>query len=96
MKSYSKLLILLYSVVLFEGCYPKGNTREKKATEVRFATSDTVLQKVFNLAGKECLNNISYFKRFMVLFEGAGYNNVWLETHLMGQSGQKTQFRFLS
>ncbi len=84
MKNYSKMLILLYFAVLLEGCYPKGNTGEIKATGVRFATSDTVLQKVFNLAEKECLNNIYDFKGYKVLVEGAGYNNVWLETQPMG------------
>jgi len=53
-------------------------------TEVRFNTSDPVLQKVYDEAEKKAKWNIAGFGKYKVLVEGAGYSNVWLETQPMG------------
>lgn len=53
-------------------------------TDVLFRTSDPVLQGVYDEAVKKASWNIAAFGKYKVLVEGAGYNNVWLETQPMG------------
>ncbi|NCB07052.1 MAG: hypothetical protein EOM73_02685 [Bacteroidia bacterium] len=54
-------------------------------TEVRFKTTNAVLQKVYDTAEEKAKWNIvNNFGKYQVLVEGGGYNNVWLETQPMG------------
>jgi hypothetical protein len=53
-------------------------------TGVQFKTSDANLQKVYDAAEGKAKWNIARFGSYKVLVEGAGYNNVWLETQPMG------------
>lgn len=53
-------------------------------TGVLFQTSDANLQKVYDAAEEKAKWNITSFGKYKVLVEGAGYNNVWLETQPMG------------
>jgi hypothetical protein len=53
-------------------------------TGVQFRTSNATLQKIFDAAEEKAKWNIGSFGKYRVLVEGAGYNNVWLETQPMG------------
>lgn len=53
-------------------------------TAVKFHTNDTALQRLFNEVERKCAGNIQQFGKYKVLVEGAGYQNVWLETQPMG------------
>lgn len=53
-------------------------------TGVVFQTSDSSLQRLYNEAERKCNWNIQQFGAYKVLVEGAGYQNVWLETQPMG------------
>jgi len=53
-------------------------------TGVTFHTSDPKLQKLYDQAERKAQWNIAWFGPYQVLVEGAGYDNVWLETQPMG------------
>ncbi len=53
-------------------------------TGVTFRTSDPMLQKLYDEAERKAQWNIAWFGPYQVLVEGAGYDNVWLETQPMG------------
>jgi len=60
-----------------------GNSLPK--TEVRFKTTNAILQKIYDSAEQKAkLNIVNHFGKYQVLVEGGGYNNVWLETQPMG------------
>jgi hypothetical protein len=56
----------------------------KAAEPVSFKTSDNLLQKLYDSAVEKAKWNIARFGEYKVLVEGAGYDNVWLETQPMG------------
>jgi len=51
---------------------------------VCFITTDSRLQDLYNHAIEKSKQNLARFGKYKVLVEGAGYNNVWLETQPMG------------
>lgn len=53
-------------------------------TNVKFAISDPVWQRVYDAAEKKADSNIRSFMGRPVLIEGGGYNGIWLETQPMG------------
>lgn len=53
-------------------------------SEVRFQTSDTLLEKLFHTAEEKSLQNLKEFAGRTVLIEGGGYEKIWLETQPMG------------
>lgn len=53
-------------------------------TNVKFAISDSVWQRVYDAAEKKAASNIRSFMGRPVLIEGGGYNGIWLETQPMG------------
>lgn len=53
-------------------------------TDVRFQTSDTLLQKLMDTAEEKSLQNLKDFAGRIVLIEGGGYEKIWLETQPMG------------
>lgn len=53
-------------------------------TGVLFKTSNATLQRIFDEAEAKARWNIANFGKYRVLVEGAGYDNVWLETQPMG------------
>ncbi|HEX8547154.1 MAG TPA: hypothetical protein VF691_09350 [Cytophagaceae bacterium] len=55
------------------------------ATACYFETSDTSLQRLYNVAEEKAAKNVRKFSdQFTVLVEGAEYGNVWIETQPMG------------
>lgn len=61
------------------------NGRPLLKTSVFIETEDRLLQSVVGEAERQAKNNISVFTpELTVLVEGAGYENVWLETQPMG------------
>ncbi len=83
------MLIILELEAFFSG-FLSGQSPEKKnkypQTRVSFKTSNATLQKIFDEAEKKAKWNIAEFGKYKVLVEGAGYNNVWLETQPIGGS----------
>jgi len=53
-------------------------------TDVRFQTSDALLQKLVDTAEAKSLQNLKDFAGRTVLIEGGGYEKIWLETQPMG------------
>lgn len=53
-------------------------------TNVKFQTSDALLQKLVDKAEEKSLENIKDFAGRKVLIEGGGYEKIWLETQPMG------------
>lgn len=53
-------------------------------SNVTFYTSNTALQTLYNKAEEKARWNLQTFGPYKVLVEGAGYQNVWLETQPMG------------
>lgn len=53
-------------------------------TEVKFQTSDSLLDNLFHRAEEKSLLNIKDFAGRTVLIEGGGYEKIWLETQPMG------------
>ncbi len=79
----NKLLIILITVFLCNLSALSQVPGEKKEL-VSFKTSDSLLQKLYDCAVEKAKWNITWFGKYKVLVEGAGYNNVWLETQPMG------------
>lgn len=53
-------------------------------TDVKFFTSDSLWQKVYDSAVEKEKTNVKNFAGRNVLIEGGGYNGIWLETQPMG------------
>lgn len=53
---------------------------------VRFKTSDTSLQRVYDSAEQKAIRNIKNWGDVTVMVEGADYNGIWLETQPMSGS----------
>ena len=53
-------------------------------TQVKFQTSDRLLEKLFCAAEDKSLQNLKDFSGKTVLIEGGGYEKIWLETQPMG------------
>lgn len=81
MKQKNQFLFIILFLTAF---YLRAQTSDENSTSVLFKTSDTVLQNVFDKAEEKARWNIKHFEKYKVLVEGAGYNNVWLETQPMG------------
>lgn len=84
-------LILSGMIAFIPGYYPgiasgagEVEMNSVPKTGVQFKTSNVSLQKIFNAAEEKAKWNIGSFGKYRVLVEGAGYNNVWLETQPMG------------
>jgi hypothetical protein len=67
-------------------CTPFARPTEQDIAKgpICFRTSDSLLQKLYDSAVEKAKWNIDQFGKYKVLVEGAGYNNVWLETQPMG------------
>ena len=53
-------------------------------TNVKFTTSDTIWQKVYDASSGKARLNVHSFCSCPVRIEGGGYNGIWLETQPMG------------
>lgn len=53
-------------------------------TQVRFESSNPLLNTLFESAERKCLDNLKDFGGKQVLIEGGGYEKIWLETQPMG------------
>ncbi|MBE0654192.1 MAG: hypothetical protein IH594_10370, partial [Bacteroidales bacterium] len=62
----------------------KSQSIESLQTNVVFRTSNNKLQRIFDSAEYKAKWNEADFGDYKVLVEGAGYNNVWLETQPIG------------
>jgi len=77
--------ILIIMITAFLCSFSVRSQMPGKSVEpVYFKTSDSLLQKLYDSAVEKARWNIAQFGKYKVLVEGAGYNNVWLETQPMG------------
>jgi hypothetical protein len=79
----SKALILMLLILLSIPVFSQ-NLQKYPETYVKFSTTDTILQKIYDHGVTMEKENIAVMNGKKVLVEGAGYVNVWLETQPMG------------
>jgi hypothetical protein len=71
------------SLVLLLLCHT-ATAQEGVKSNVRFFTTNKALQTLYDTAERKATWNLQTFGPYKVLVEGAGYQNVWLETQPMG------------
>jgi hypothetical protein len=76
-----RLTVTAFILLVFSLLYREQHLPD---TAVRFSTSDTTLQRVFNRAEELARKNIIDLGGRKVMIEGAQYRNMWLETQPMG------------
>jgi hypothetical protein len=77
--------ILLLSALLFlSGFTMQDKQHTYPETYVKFITTDSTLQKLYDRAEKAVKDNIVYYDGRKTLIEGAQYRSLWLETQPMG------------
>ena len=76
------LFICSFSIIILKA-NPANSTYPK--TGVSFQCSDSLLQRLYNIAEKKLeINLIQFTPSMKVLVEGGGYENAWIETQPMG------------
>jgi hypothetical protein len=76
-------VIVVIAILIF--IYAFDNTDSHcPETGVKFLTTDSTLQKLYNKAEEMAFGNIKDYGDRKVLIEGAQYRSVWLETQPMG------------
>ena len=81
---FMRSMLFATSYLLLIACSSNNKNGFDQDTTVKFSTSDSRLQKIFDRAEQRAKENIADFGGRKVLIEGAQYRNIWLETQPMG------------